>query len=434
MNLPALFEERMKLQLKENYGEFIQTYAFPAVKGIRVNTLKISLEEFEKISPLKLEGKVPWEQSGFYVSGEGLGKTIEHAAGAYYVQEPSAMCAVPELEIKGGERVLDLCAAPGGKTTQIAAYSGGNGVLVCNEINYDRYKILKSNVERAGIKNVVVTCASPAELGKIFGGYFDKILVDAPCSGEGMFKKEENAIPEWSVENVLMCAERQAEILGCADMMLKRGGTLVYSTCTFSAEEDERQIDNFLNSHKNYTLKNNKKLYPHEVRGEGHFCAALQKGEGEENDLKAVQPQVFDKLTEKLYRGWESETLKIKLQNLLCENGNAAYIGGGLPDVSAFQRKGILKALSCGVYLGGKSLDGKRFEPSHRLAMCLKPNEVNHIETDRQTALGFLRGLTFNCENTPNGWYVVTHNGLPLGWCKVSGGIAKNHLPKGLRI
>lgn len=434
MNLPVAFKDRMKLQLKEDFGKFIQTYARPAVKGIRVNTLKISLQEFEKISPLKLEGNVPWETGGFYVSGEGLGKTVEHAAGAYYVQEPSAMYAVPELSLKGGERVLDLCAAPGGKTTQIAAYSGGNGVLVCNEINYDRYKVLKSNVERAGIKNVLVTCASPDKLCGIFEGYFDKILVDAPCSGEGMFKKEENAIHEWSVENILMCAGRQSEILDCADIMLKRGGALVYSTCTFSAEEDERQIDGFLKSHKNYTLINIKKLYPHEVRGEGHFCAALQKGDGAENDLKAVQPAVFDKITEKLYRGWESETLKIKIENLLCENGNAAYICAGLPDVSAYRRKGVLKASSCGVYLGGKSLDGKRFEPSHRLAMCLKPGEVNHIETDKQTALGFLRGLTFNCGNKPNGWYVVTFNGLSLGWCKVSGGIAKNHLPKGLRI
>lgn len=430
MNLPAEFEKRMKLQLKENFGKFIESYAKSTVKGIRVNTLKISTCEFEKISPLKLQGNVPWEQSGFYVEGESLGRTVEHAAGAYYVQEPSAMCAVPELEIKPNERVLDLCAAPGGKTTQIAAYMGGNGVLVANEIDRGRNLILQSNLERAGVKNVLVTCADTADMAGIFANYFDKILVDAPCSGEGMFKKEVNAIPEWSVENVERCAQRQAKILDCADKMLACGGRLVYSTCTFSTEEDDGQIEHFLKLHPQYVRVLTKKLYPHEVRGEGHFCAVLEKRGGTRADLKLANPSREENL--KLYREWEAQTLNIKLDKILSENNSLYLLFDGTPSVDGWAKQKIF-CRGAGVFLG-TYIDCKRFEPSHRLAMCLKAEEVKHIEVDEKSALSYLRGLTFECGTAEKGWRVVTHGGLPLGWCKVSGGVAKNHLPKGLRI
>ncbi len=433
--IPEEFLSRMKVQLGSGYDEFLKSYSLPVARAVRVNTLKISAEKFEELSPLVLDGKVPWEQNGYYVQGEGLGKTVLYAAGAYYVQEPSAMCAVPEMGVRRGERVLDLCAAPGGKTTQIASYMGGDGLLVANEINYERYNILKSNLERAGVKNAVVLNKNPKELSEIFINYFDRILVDAPCSGEGMFKKEENAIPEWSVGNVRRCAERQSEILDCADLMLSGGGRLVYSTCTFSQEEDERQIENFLSRHPDYYLLSTKKLYPHEVRGEGHFCAVLQKGDGSRGELARTasgKPDNREREIIRLYREWESSTLKTPIDGLTSFGTNNLYKIIGSPELARHLRS--LGVSAGGLFLGGVSADGKRFEPSHRLVMSLKSGDVRNIEVDERTALDFLHGLTFGCASDEKGWRAVTFHGLPLGWCKAVGGVAKNHLPKGLRI
>lgn len=437
MNLPEEFLKRMKAQLGENFPAFLNSYEREPERAVRVNTLKISVDEFKKISPVPLGESVPWEARGIYIPAEsnvsGLGKTVAHAAGLYYVQEPSAMCAVPELEITAGERVLDLCSAPGGKGTQIAQYMNGSGTLVLNEIDFKRSLILKSNVERLGVKNAVVLCKSPEELSGIFYDYFDKILVDAPCSGEGMFKKEPNAIPEWSLKNVELCAARQKNILDCADKMLAGGGRIVYSTCTFAPEEDEGQIESFLKEHAGYKLIKMKKLLPHEVRGEGHFCAVLQKPEGVRREIKKRSPVVREK-TLKLYREWEEQTLNFKAENIVCEDEN--YINGG--NVYAFFND--LPEIPYGFYwdsglfYGGRTPDGKRFEPSHRLAMSLKKDEVKRFDVDEATALKYLRGLTFDCPATEKGWRVVTYLGYPLGWCKAVNGVAKNHLPKGLRI
>ena len=277
IELPSEFCARVKRELGSEYSQFISSYNLPVARGVRVNTLKISVEDFMRISSVNLDGGVPWEKNGFYTDSESPGKTILHAAGLYYVQEPSAMCAAPELCVKAGERVLDLCSAPGGKGTQLAQSMNGDGVLVLNEILPKRAEILRSNVERLGVKNALVTSAEPSVLAGLFEEYFDKILVDAPCSGEGMFKKEQSAIPEWSLDNVLLCVERQKNILNSAAIMLSCGGRLVYSTCTFSLEEDEKQVENFLKSHKDFVLVSMKKLLPHKVRGEGHFCAVLEK-------------------------------------------------------------------------------------------------------------------------------------------------------------
>lgn len=434
VDLPEEFIKRMKERLGNGFAAFLKSYQLPPARAVRVNTLKISPDVFKEISPLPLGDNVPWERCGFYTDAESLGKTVAHAAGLYYVQEPSAMCAVPELEAKEGERVLDLCSAPGGKGTQIAQYMNGKGVLVLNEINRERCDILKSNVERLGVKNAIVTCADPKDLAEVFNGYFDKILVDAPCSGEGMFKKEPNAIPEWSVENVKLCAERQAQILCCADKMLAEGGRLVYSTCTFAPEEDEEQIENFLKIRKNFELIRMKKLMPHEVRGEGHFCAVLQKDEGVRNDLK-LKSVCGGKQNEKLkiFREWEAQTLKIKIENAYADYGQNIYsFCNGAPDSEGWTKKKVFGG--AGLFLGRYSADGKRFEPSHRLAMILKAEEAQNINVDEQTALNYLRGLTFNADNAAKGWNLVTYKHYPIGWCKVSGGVAKNHLPKGLRI
>ena len=421
---PVEFLERMKIELGENYDGFLKSYNLPPEKGIRVNTLKISSAEFEKISPLTLDGKTPWEERGYYIKeSDGAGRTIEHAAGLYYVQEPSAMSPVPKLEIKKGERVLDLCAAPGGKATQIAAYLQGEGELVANEPDFKRCQILESNIERLGVGNCIVTCCKPKALSEYYEGYFDKILVDAPCSGEGMFRKEINAVTEWSPQNIEACALRQKEILEEAYKMLAGGGRMVYSTCTFARQEDEEQIESFLRVHEDIELLEMRKLYPHEVRGEGHFYAVLQKQSGERTELKS--PIKCDKLLEKLYRDWERETLKITVP-YLCQRGTCLYgLFSPLPVPPTVRQ--------AGVFLGRAAGDGKRFEISHTLAMCLKKDEAHCIEIDRDTALKYLRGLTFECDSS-NGWRLVTYSGNPLGWCKVVNGVAKNHLPKGLRI
>lgn len=423
IQLPEEFIERMKKFLGDAFGEFLSSYDVAPCKAIRVNTLKIDVQRFKEISPFSLE-PVPWEPNGFYVSEEKAGKTVLHAAGAYYVQEPSAMCAAPMLEVSGGEIVLDMCSAPGGKGTQLAQRMGGEGIIMLNEINLSRAKILSSNVERLGIKNAVVTCASPKDIAGQYEGCFDKVLVDAPCSGEGMFKKEPNAIPEWSMDNVTMCAARQREILDCAAKVLKKGGRLVYSTCTFSPEEDELQTADFLKRHPEFTLIGQKKLYPHEIRGEGHYAALFERTEGDENCAPNFKITCPDKKRTSLYRQFEDKYLKIKLENLHIVGDILYSIPEGCPAVK-------LNVLRAGVRLG--EFKGDRFEPSHSLAMCLKAEEANALELDESTAISYLGGNTFDCGDM-SGWALATFKGLPLGWCKCVNGTAKNHLPKGLRI
>lgn len=435
LNLPAEFLERMKHQLGTCYTAFLESYKLPPKRAIRVNTLKISVENFKKVTPFALS-PVKWEPSGFFVAGEGLGKTVLHAAGAYYVQEPSAMSVVPELGVSEGERVLDLCSAPGGKGTQIAQYMNGKGTLVLNEPVPSRRDILAQNIERLGVKNTVITCAEPTFLAGIFANYFDKILVDAPCSGEGMFRKEPNAVTEWSPQNVSMCAARQAEILAAADKMLCGGGRLVYSTCTFSPEEDEEQVSNFLKRHAEYKLLNMQKLLPHETDGEGHFYAVLKKDDGERaHCFPKLVSSIPKRADLRAYREWESATLHASENNLILDGDMLFAFEDGAEDIASAFPQSEKWRVRQSVFLGKPDL--KKFTPflpSHALATRLTPAEANSVEVDERTAVSYLRGLTFDCPEKLKGWYLVTYSGLPLGWCKAVNGTAKNHLPKGLRI
>ena len=317
--LPRAFEERMQRMLGEEYPAFESSYEKDKYQALRVNTLKADKEIFVKNAPFSLN-QVPWETNGFYYDSQDTpGKHPYHEAGVYYIQEPSAMAPVPFLEVTPGDRVLDLCAAPGGKSTQIAVALKGKGLLVCNEIHPARAKILSENIERMGVRNAVVTNESPEKLEQYFAGYFDKILVDAPCSGEGMFRKNEDAKNEWSTENVQICADRQVGILDCAANMLRPGGRLVYSTCTFAPAENEGSIAGFLERHPEYKvisverpegfesgkpewfeftgevstntekstatydeevcreLEKTLRIWPHKVNGEGHYLAVLEK-------------------------------------------------------------------------------------------------------------------------------------------------------------
>lgn len=313
--------------LGEAYPAFLRSYEDVKYQALRVNPWKAECKAVQKKSNFHLK-QVPWEPNGFYYeSDDQPGKHPWHEAGVYYIQEPSAMAPAAYLEAKSGERILDLCAAPGGKTTQIASYMKGQGILVCNEIHPARAKILSENVERMGIPNAMVTNESPQKLAEIFDEYFDRILVDAPCSGEGMFRKNEEACDEWSLENVRICANRQDEILDCAAAMLRPGGRIVYSTCTFAPAENEGSMARFLIRHPDYELleiplyegmergipawaythgnednglseevvvkmhiERTIRLWPHKLQGEGHYLAVLQKAgevpEGYEGFLK----------------------------------------------------------------------------------------------------------------------------------------------------
>ncbi len=427
VRLPEKFLQRMYERLGDRYPAFLASYKRPPLKGLRVNTLKISAEEFCALAPAEFALGEQITESGYIVGGEKLGADPYHFAGLFYMQEPSAM-QVGELT-KGckKERVLDLCAAPGGKTTHVAAQMAGKGVLFSNEIDFPRAKILSENVERMGIRNGGVMCASPETLAEFFPACFDLILVDAPCSGEGMFKKEPNAIPEWSEENVARCAVRQRGILECAAQMLARGGRIVYSTCTFAEEEDEWQIEAFLKAHPAFTLVEEKKFYPHEFRGEGHFAAVLEKREGE---ILAAKPFRIQKnaAAERAFCGFAeeffAEPFRTEGRIHTLADGRMYLVPEGMPELN-------VRLLRLGVELG--EWDGKNFKPAHALAMAFGTLAKKKISLSREEAKIYLRGETLACD-IESGWAVVCVDGFPLGLGKVSGGTVKNHFPKGLRL
>ncbi len=425
--LPTAFIERMKKQLPESEWEaFFSVYEGQPYRGVRANTLKITPKEFSKIFPVG--APVEWEENGFYYEGEKVGANPLYAAGLFYSQEPSAMCAAPLLEVKPHERVLDLCSAPGGKGTRLAADLKGKGIIVLNEPIASRARILLQNVERMGITNAVVTCEYPDRLAERFEGYFDRIMVDAPCSGEGMFRKNaEEALGEWSEENVALCAARQAQILDCAYKMLSPQGRLVYSTCTFSIEEDEGQAASFANR-SDIELLRMEKLYPHKVAGEGHFAAVFMKKEGGMASITPFKPTCTPPVA-KVYRAFEKELFSSwKATNLHEVNGTLYALPEGV-----FDFKG-LNVLRVGLKLG--EVKNGRFEPDHALAMAMDARGVtNRVElssTDARTAC-YLRGETVEADGK-NGWCLVCVDGYPVGWGKRVNGTVKNHYPKAIRI
>ena len=426
--LPKQFIENMKKQLPENEWEaFFAVYNEKPYKAVRLNPLKGEIKSLAPLLPF-LGERVAWEENGFYTAQEKLGASVFHAAGLFYSQEPSAMSAAPLLEVQGGEKVLDLCSAPGGKGTQLACKMHGEGVIVLNEPILSRAKILSQNTERMGITNAVVCSELPEKLSEKFVGYFDKILVDAPCSGEGLFRKNaDEALTEWSEDNIALCAQRQTKILNEATKMLRVGGRLVYSTCTFATAEDEGQVCDYLKNHPTMRLVKQEKLYPHKIKGEGHFVALFEKTDGEEEkSLRPLKPTVC-RASEQAYRDFEKTALHFTAKNLHEANG-VLY---ALPD-GVFDWKG-LQLLRVGIRLG--EVKNGRFEPNHSLALALKKEEfkntVDFAETDSRVEK-YLRGETVEGE-IKNGWCAVCVEGYPLGWGKAVNGVIKNHYPKGLR-
>lgn len=438
--LPLAFEEKMSRLLGAEYEDFLTSYDRPRNTGLRLNPLKaasLSLPFFGE--------PIPWEKNGYYLQPDARpGLHPYHDAGAYYLQEPSAMAPAVLLAPQPGERVLDLCAAPGGKTTQLAAMMQGQGLLVCNEINPKRARILSSNVERLAVENALVLNEHPAKLAQRFPACFDRILVDAPCSGEGMFRKEEAALTDWSQETVEMCAARQKEILRSAAQMLRPGGRLVYSTCTFSPEENEGVISDFLQEHRDFSVAsvdapwfdrgrsgwiaqpaeeigNTLRLWPHRLRGEGHFAAVLQKAEGEgESEIPLAAVQTLPREIAEFFR-----SNRIEKQGGVLFFGDVCYlVPQELPELRG------LKVLRAGLELG-EARKG-RFVPAHALALWLKdfPQKADY-PADSNELIAYLKGQTLH--GSQKGWTLVTVDGLSLGWAKGVEGILKNHYPKGLR-
>lgn len=447
--LPELFCEKMKTLLAEEYEAFLAALDRPRAVGLRLNPLKCA-------GPAALEGirdrlsafgltPVAWCPTGFsYDPATRPGLHPWHAAGAYYLQEPSAMAPVELLDPQPGERVLDLCAAPGGKSTQIAGKLGGRGLLVSNEIHPKRAAVLASNLERLGAANALVLNEHPARLAERFCGYFDRVLVDAPCSGEGMFRKHDAAFADWSPETVAMCARRQAEILDCAVSMLRPGGRLVYSTCTFSPEENEGSVEGLLERHPalrvetvqapwfapgrpdwangDPALANCFRLWPHRLRGEGHFAAVLRKaGSGAGADLPAEPPAELPKPAAALLRD-----LGLTLpEGVVVRFGDRVFLAP--PDLPALRG---LKVLRPGLELA--ELRKELAVPAHALALWAgTAASVYALEADSPACAAYLRGQTLPTD--AEGWTLVTVDGLSLGWGKGVRGLLKNHYPKGLR-
>ncbi len=484
--LPEKFLERMQNMLGEEYPAFLESLSGKRYRALRLNPLKTRIQEGKEKLPFALS-PVPWTKNGFYYEEEEQpGKHPYHEAGLYYIQEPSAMAPVPCLmeerasvaaiperqeehvsaaaiperqeEPATPGRVLDLCAAPGGKSTQIAEYMRGRGMLITNEIHPQRAKILSENIERMGISNAIVLNETPESLSKRFIAFFDRILVDAPCSGEGMFRKNDNAGEEWSEENVALCAERQDGILDCAAMMLKPGGRLVYSTCTFAPAEDEGSVSRFLETHPDFCLEKEERLMPHKIKGEGHFLAVLHREGGQLSSAATAGTEKSLTLKDcREFLDFAKEALTIPAEELtagkiLLRFGEQLYLA---PAETPSLRG--LKVLRPGLHLG--TVKKNRFEPSHALALFLKKEQVVHavnLACDGTAVRKYLEGQTLTigegCDvemahiitrgrmaaeqadvSLPKGWCLVCVDGYSLGWGKAAGAVLKNHYPKGLR-
>lgn len=459
MNLPIEFEKKMKAFLGDEWDDFLYSYDNNRFQALRFNTLKVQSpeERMRILKTLKISSdkKVSWANEAYYVDENVRpGKHPYHEMGLYYIQEPSAMSAAALLAPKPGMRVLDLCAAPGGKSTQLATYLGDSGLLVSNEINTQRSRILSQNIERMGIKNAIVTNEDSFVLASHFPGFFNAIQVDAPCSGEGMFRKLPEAIEQWSMENVAICAERQKEILDNAAVMLKPGGVIVYSTCTFSKEENEDVIECFLERHPDFTLEEMERFWPHKVDGEGHFVAKLVRRGSVDTDLKADRKTKKNKnsknrknetkpaLTKenmKLLSEFLDETISEDMAAWI-KNSRLVMFGEQLyrlPDMEV-DIKG-LKVQRAGLHIG--EFKKQRFEPSHSLALALKLSEAKNVvklTCDNPQTIGFFNGQSVmlsdeQAAECKKGWVLVCVDGYTAGWGKVNGTQVKNHYPKGLR-
>jgi NOL1/NOP2/sun family putative RNA methylase len=476
---PPGYPQIMQHLLQEEYPAFLKVYSSPAASGLRANTLKIAPRDLAVRLPYGLH-PVPWCPAGFELTDElwqdrpPPGKHPYHAAGLYYLQEPSAMAAAELLDPQPGERVLDLCAAPGGKSTHLAARMEGQGLLVANETHPKRVWELAENLERWGARNVAVLNENPVKLANQLPGFFDRVLVDAPCSGEGMFRKSEAALRDWTPELVKSCAIRQSAILEDAARLTRPGGILVYSTCTFNPQENEQTVAGFLVRHpdfelapvrlpfgldqgrpdwaeggKSLALERTFRLWPHLAIGEGHFIAVMQRNPSKADPISAPS------LSTSLYRTRITPTRLAGARKAFAAFCQASLLPEALPDYSdqylvqvgehlyktSLERAVMqdLRLIRPGWWLGtirpGERKTGYRFEPSHALALGLRSGDVHlrlELESRSTQTLAYLRGEVLDWTGE-DGWVLVCVDGFPLGWGRGVQGRLKNHYPRGLR-
>ncbi len=446
--LPPDFESRMKSFPGFDFPAYTEELNRSPVKSFRINTDKISVSDFEAINVFG-KTRIPYVDNGYYLDYEKAGNHPFHHAGLIYIQEPAAMAPAECIDIEPDWIILDMCAAPGGKSTQLKNKLGPNGVIVSNEIVSSRCRILTGNIERLGLSNAVTTCMDTKRLSKYFRNSFDLIMCDAPCSGEGMFRKDDTAIEEWSIDNVKLCASRQLEILENALELLKPGGIIIYATCTFSLEENEMLVDSFLKKHDSFKLLDVKKevkdntvpgicfegssadlsltrrFYPYVSKGEGQFMAVLKNTEPcfSESVLPHPKPEKIDRLVQDFL----NDTLEeYPTEELTIYNGTPVIYNGRLNihDGSAF---------SCGITIG--EIKKNYIQPHHQFFMAMGHLFKRKIDfpADSTEIKKYLHGEEIDV-NCPNGWAVITVNGYPLGGVKVVNSKAKNHYPKGLRL
>ncbi len=491
MILPKAFESRMKTLLGIEYEAFVQAYENEEsdAKGLRISVMRLpdGGDDFPGDLMGLLKEQIPWSDMGYYSEASARpGKTVLHEAGLYYLQEPSAMITAALAGVKPGEKVLDLCAAPGGKATALGDALGGEGVLVANEIHPARAKILSENIERMGISNALVLNETPERIATLFPEFFDAVVVDAPCSGEGMFRKEEAALTEWSEENVTMCANRQKEILKEAVKCVAPGGRLIYSTCTFAPAEDEENIEWLLENYPDFSIevppefiRNNTskgrpewgsgntelekcvRIWPHIENGEGHFAVLLRRSGGTESE--AAEEESTDRkdrrkgekkgrgkniaLTREMRESFENfanETLTEEGKRKFTEVNTyspddekvAALFGDNLYLMPFyFPGKGV-KIERAGLHVG--TFAKNRFEPSLALARSLRAedvrNVVNLLAEEKDKAVSYIKGEQITgIDPGLKGWTLLCYEGVSLGFAKAVGGVLKNHYPKGLR-
>ena len=470
MNLPKLFEDRMRKLMGEEYEEYLQSYEKPHFGGLRVNTLKITPEEFERICPFSIK-RIPWVKNGYYYdTGEQPSKHPYYYAGLYYIQEPSAMTPASLLPINKGDKVLDLCAAPGGKSTELGAKLQGKGILVSNDISNSRAKALLKNIELFGIRNSLILSEAPTKLVEYFPEYFDKILIDAPCSGEGMFRKSPTMMKNWEEYGVDYYNTLQKEIILFAAKLLKPGGYLLYSTCTFSPEENEGTLsylteqcpefqvvnalpDDITQKEQGISfegfdhgkpewvngkeeLKNCLRLWPHKLNGEGHFMALLHKRGSTVSNHKFVDyssnnplGKSNNVLSEEAIDFLKELKIPMKQEQLLVHEDRVYLLPEGLPNIKG------LRILRQGLLLG--EMKKQRFEPSQALANALKPTEYDKIirlSIEDPNVIRYLKGEAVEPEGDyADGWYLIYASDHPLGWMKITKSNCKNKYSPGWR-
>ncbi len=426
-DLPKEFLDRMHRQLGNELPDFLRAMETEPVRGIRMNSMK----PFDGMETY-LEGeRIPWAEDGFILPAESAaGATVFHEAGAFYLQEPAAMLPAEVLDPQPGERILDLCAAPGGKSTQIGLKMRGEGLLISNEPVPKRAQILSRNMERIGIPNSVVTCMYPAEIPASWNETFDGVLADVPCSGEGMFRRDPRTRAEWSPEAALGCAKRQAEILEECARLIRPGGRLDYSTCTYNPEENEENVFRFLKNHPEFEPeafhlsgaegKDGMLLcLPHRMKGEGQFTALMRK---KGNAFRAGLGIPFTGMREN-----ETEFLQDLIPGIPRPNACRGDVLIRIPECPPLQGIRIFRA---GLHIAG--IRGKNTVPDHASALVFPLNaQIQAEDLDAEKTVRYIAG-----EEIPGsayGWTLLTYKGLALGWGKGSNGTIKNHYPKGLR-